>query len=217
LINRVDKNDKLWSLRSKSRVCSEHFDGEFPYPTKNLNYDGADDKLQRLPFLERFSKRRKLTYQTASPTNDEESESIDFEQNDHCTNRNEQYEYQVRLLEEKAKNFEDKNKALVEEINILKKVNTDLTSTIHKVNRTLKSTNHVLKKYKTYSRFLKLKNRELLKGCKCKKPVFEKLLTSDTNVLFYSGCENWESFEQLHSVCIPCCILIFFISFVLLD
>lgn len=126
-------------------------------------------------------------------------ESIDFEQNDHCANINEQHEYQIRLLEEKVKNFEDQNKALVEENNILNKVNTALTSNIHKLSRTLKSSNHVLKKYKTYSRSLKLKNRELLKSCKCKKLVFEKLLTSDTNVLFYTGCENLESFEQLHS------------------
>jgi len=61
LVNRLDKDKKLWSPKTKSRVCSDHFDGHFPYPTKNLGYPSADEKVRHL-FPERFSKRRKLDY-----------------------------------------------------------------------------------------------------------------------------------------------------------
>ena len=55
-VQKVLVNVKNHSSESKSRVCSNHFDGEFDYPTKDLGYIGVDKKLNRM-FTGKFSKR----------------------------------------------------------------------------------------------------------------------------------------------------------------
>ena len=58
LINH-EKDKKLWSPGSKSRVCSMHFhNSRFQYPTTDLGYDAKNEILYLLP--PSYCSKRKL-------------------------------------------------------------------------------------------------------------------------------------------------------------
>ena len=221
LINRVSPTSscpgKLFTIKSKMRVCSDHFPDRAPsfinrYPSLNLGYDAT----QRLKLLNAITSRRKLNYQSQKTTLPQESQipltinntktvpdvaddiNFNFIQSSSITtisnnDPSDYVEFNVKCCSV-VEHQELKN-----EIDNLKK----------ELQHEIEKNKNLYEKLITATSVITMKPDKILykynmnKSCYCKLPVYKHLLKSDRSCDFYTGLMSVSVFHELHSAISP--------------
>ena len=228
LVNRQGANNKLWEPGKQSRVCSVHFKDGMPtslnsYPTEYLGYETSERQKQifgkkrrtlvkKSPPMKR--KRRQNHQNTSTSEQIPDDDHLQAPDDDDCTSQQELsslrlshddsiydhisfsiLSYYTCVMFYLMANIVCVYKLIVLSLNQRKKDNQhDMeVKYLIKCNQTLSA------KVKKLNGKIKL----LEKHCTCKTSVCNKILTTDKNVLFFTGIKSKTLFDKLFNYIKP--------------